>query len=136
MTYFRLTVLLLIFLVASVSFAEMVPWPWVNPAPEVTFRFKEEGDLLLVEYTVTVNNSPAIVDCHAMVDEDNRTVALHFSIIQNRDLYKRSQRQQTLEWRIPKLIADRGQYKFELHGSNIVATTEQLNALISADNEG
>jgi hypothetical protein len=107
--------------------------------PQLSFR--EDGDDVVVSLDVTANNSPHVVWTHFIVNSasvvppggrvaDARpqtVVALQYCVIQNRNLFVRSQKVVEVLWRIPR--GKGGGERFEV-GVGFTPTHEEWEALI------
>jgi hypothetical protein len=123
----RFISIMVIVLLLSVSsaYAGVRTWPWASPSRELSLA--QEVDKVVATLVVSLNNSPAIVEIDSAVEHDTHTVTLSFSIIQNRDLFVRSMRWETLRWEIPGITKE--QYRFQLKGCYLDLSTVQLNGL-------
>jgi hypothetical protein len=125
MNRFISIMILVLLLSVSGAYASVRTWPWTSPPPELILA--QEGGKVVATLAVRLNNSPAIVEIDSAVEHDSRTVTLSFSIIQNRDLFVRSLRWETLRWEIPGITKE--QCRFQLKGCYLDLSTVQLNGL-------
>jgi hypothetical protein len=121
-----LSLMILVFLMSvSSAYAGVRTWPWTSPPAEP--NIEQEGDKVVATLVVRLNNSPAIVEIDSGIDHNSHTVILSFSIIQNRALFVRSMRWETLRWEIPGITKE--QYQFQIKGCSLDLSTVQLNSL-------
>ena len=121
-----LSLMILVFLMSVSSvYAGVRTWPWSSPPAEP--NIEQEGNKVVATLVVRLNNSPAIVETDSEIDHDSYTVILSFSIIQNRDLFVRSMRWETLRWEISGITKE--QYQFQVKGCSLDLSTVQLNGL-------
>lgn len=103
--------------------------PWRIPVDEFKgTRFEQAGEDLVVSQMVTVNNSPHVLHTRMLITPDG-DYQLTYIIIQNADLYNRSQKDVLVSWRIPEHIkSDAIAYRTD--GEVIVLKTEELKRLV------
>jgi len=87
--------------------------------------FSTSGSELIVKMPFSINNSPYILWAGTAFHPNE--ICLNFEVIQNRDLFVRSQKEIEIEWRIP----DCDEQRFSFHVRRcFLPTTEELTELI------
>jgi hypothetical protein len=109
------------------STATLAPVPVEKPK----LKFKQNGKDLIASLTVKVNNSPHVLWTHALVQ--GKEVLLRYYVIQNRDLFARSQKTIEVQWRLTNRKKDdhtfRVEVKFEPDTAELATLLSQLARL-------
>lgn len=101
--------------------------PGGERVPEVAFT--QDGPDLIVTAAVTVNNSPHTAWTTSFVKSGAGQVSLRYVIVQNRDLFVRSQKQVELRWRLANSRKEDAK-DYRLDGTVMDPASDELRQLL------
>ena len=115
-------------------------------AQESDLTFAQDGDDLLVSLVVMANNSPHVLWTRAFVQTGKvipaggtvaqakpaNRVSLMYCLIQNRDLFRRSNKSVVVKWRLPNRTREDKNYVVERCFSPMAAEWRELSAELNA----
>lgn len=82
----------------------------------------------VVTLSLSANNSPHVLCTSSEFNRSRNVYVLHYVLAQNRDLFVRSRKQVTVEWRLRDFRGDRR--NIEVRGAIVTFTTAQLTTLM------
>ncbi len=101
-------------------------------------KYSQDGNDLVVRMEVIANNSPHVL-WTGVIDGGATRAALRYYIVQNTDLFVRSQKRVTVEWRLPgRKMGEtevRVDKEFAPNTAELKALMPQLQKLIEAGEE-